>query len=66
MESNKRDPSTKSLVYKSTGESIGEGDTELLIDFLPPDLAEGAFDKLRNEVAWNVMLHHGMRSKFNN
>jgi hypothetical protein len=56
----KRDPSTKSLVYKSAGERIGEGDTELLLDFLPPELAEVAFEKLRKEVAWNVMLHHGL------
>jgi len=57
--SNKRDSSTKSLVFKSTGDHIGEGDTELLLDFLPPELAEGAFEKLRSEVAWSVMLHHG-------
>lgn len=56
---NKRDPSTKGLIFKSAGDQIAEGDTSLLLDFLPLELAEGAFDRLRDEVAWNVMLHHG-------
>jgi hypothetical protein len=39
MESNNRDSSTKSLVYKSTGESIDEEDTELLLESrFPPSL----------------------------
>ena len=59
--SSKQDASTKSLVFKTTGEHIGEGDTEILLDFLPPELAEVAFDNLRKEVAWNVMKHHGIQ-----
>ena len=55
----KRDPSTKHLVFKTAGDRIAEEDTELLLDFLPPELADVAFDNLRKEVAWNVMLHHG-------
>jgi hypothetical protein len=36
-----------------------EGDTELALDLLPSDLAEAAFEKLREEVKWNVMNHRG-------
>ena len=41
------------------GDRIAEGDTELLLDILPPDLANVAFENLRNEVQWNVMHHRG-------
>ncbi|KAF8129974.1 hypothetical protein EV363DRAFT_1337149 [Boletus edulis] len=41
------------------GDRIGEGDCELVLDVLPPDLAEVAFEKMRKEVAWNVMYHRG-------
>lgn len=56
----KQDPSTKALVFKSQGDQIGEGDTELRLDLLPPEIAGVAFEILRNEVAWNVMKHHGI------
>ena len=39
---------------------IGEGDSALVLDVLPPDLAEVAFENMRKEVAWNVMYHRGM------
>ncbi|KAL4072104.1 hypothetical protein J3A83DRAFT_4239021 [Scleroderma citrinum] len=41
------------------GDKIGEGDSELVLNILPPDLAEAAFDNMRKEVAWNVMYHRG-------
>lgn len=56
---NKRDPSSKGLIFKSSGDVIGEGDTELLLDFLPGELADVAFERMKTEVAWNVMKHHG-------
>jgi hypothetical protein len=41
------------------GDKIGEGDTYLVENVLPPELAEVVFDKLMKEVAWNVMHHRG-------
>ncbi|KAF9236139.1 hypothetical protein BU15DRAFT_89299 [Melanogaster broomeanus] len=41
------------------GDRIGEGDSELVLDILPPDLAMIAFENVRKEVAWNVMYHRG-------
>ncbi|KAF9222132.1 hypothetical protein BS17DRAFT_783849 [Gyrodon lividus] len=41
------------------GDGIGEGDSELMLDILPPHLAEIAFENMRKEVAWNVMYHRG-------
>ena len=46
------------------GDRIGEGDSGLVLDILPPDLAEVAFENMRKEVAWNVMYHRGMFSAY--
>jgi hypothetical protein len=42
------------------GDSLGAGDSHLVLDILPSELAEGAFEKMRTEVAWNTMHHRGM------
>ncbi|KAG8215600.1 hypothetical protein J3R82DRAFT_3452 [Butyriboletus roseoflavus] len=47
------------------GDRIGEGDSGLVLDVLPPALAEVAFENMRKEVAWNVMYHRGMSSAYN-
>ena len=41
------------------GDEIGEGDTYLVENILPPELADVAFENLKKEVAWNVMHHRG-------
>ncbi|GBE86052.1 hypothetical protein SCP_0805760 [Sparassis crispa] len=41
------------------GDKIGEGDTFLVEDILPSDLANVAFDNLIKEVQWNTMYHRG-------
>ena len=38
---------------------LGEGDSRLVLDVLPRDLADVAFEKLREEVAWDTMYHRG-------
>ena len=43
----------------ATGDVIGEGDCSLVEDFLPPDLAEDAFERVRDEVEWHRMVHRG-------
>ena len=45
--------------FLKPGETIAEGDSYILYDFLPPDLAENAFENLRKEVKWNTMMHRG-------
>jgi len=40
-------------------EKFGEGDTFLVPDVLPDDLASSIFDALRQEVKWNTMSHRG-------
>lgn len=47
------------LGWLSPGDRMGEGDTELVLDILPPDLADTAFQKLREEVEWHHMMHRG-------
>ncbi|KAH9981681.1 hypothetical protein BJV74DRAFT_778556 [Russula compacta] len=46
-------------VLLGSGDQIGEGDTYLVEDVLPPELAEVAFEKVLEEVVWNVMHHRG-------
>ena len=41
------------------GDQIGEGDSYLVDNILPPELADVAFENLKKEVAWNVMHHRG-------
>lgn len=48
-----------SLSSLGPGDKIGEGDSELVLNILPSDLAEIAFENMRKEVAWNVMYHRG-------
>ena len=40
-------------------EAIGEGDSELVCDILPPEIAHTAFENLRQEVQWQAMKHRG-------
>lgn len=39
--------------------SLCEGDTDIIQDLLPEELADGIFDKLREEVQWQRMSHQG-------
>lgn len=41
------------------GDRIGEGDTSIILHFLPRELADIAFEQLKNEVKWNTMYHRG-------
>jgi hypothetical protein len=51
--------SKASVPVLGVGDKIGEGDTYLVENVLPPVLAEVVFEKLMTEVAWNVMHHRG-------
>lgn len=48
--------------YLRPGDRMGEGDTELVLDILPSELASVAFEKLKEEVKWNTMAHKGAPS----
>ena len=52
--------SKESVPVLGVGDRIGEGDTYLVENVLPPELAEVAFEDLMKEVAWNVMHHRGL------
>ncbi|TFK38352.1 hypothetical protein BDQ12DRAFT_651297 [Crucibulum laeve] len=41
------------------GDSIGAGDSYLVTNLLPDDLAETAFEMLKEEVRWETMFHRG-------
>jgi hypothetical protein len=42
------------------GDVLGAGDSYLVLDLLPEDLAEVAFEKLKSEVKWDTMYHRGV------
>jgi hypothetical protein len=44
------------------GDALGTGDSYLTLNVVPPELADVAFDRLRDEVKWDVMHHRGMVS----
>ena len=54
----------KALTILGTGDRMGEGDTELVPNLLPADLAADAFEKVRDEVKWNTMIHRGMHHQY--
>ncbi|KAI9810208.1 MAG: hypothetical protein M1826_003684 [Phylliscum demangeonii] len=41
------------------GNTIGEGDSRILYDLLPPPLKDDAFDRLKAEVSLHTMSHRG-------
>ncbi|KAJ7617981.1 hypothetical protein FB45DRAFT_840773 [Roridomyces roridus] len=41
------------------GDSLGASDSYLTLDVIPADLAEVAFDRMREEVKWDTMHHRG-------
>lgn len=41
------------------GDAIGAGDSYLVADLLPEDVAGVAFEKLKAEVKWDTMYHRG-------
>lgn len=41
------------------GHSLGAGDSYLVTNLLPPDLADVAFERLKTEVQWQTMYHRG-------
>jgi hypothetical protein len=40
-------------------EKLGAGDSHLVADLLPAELAATAFGKLKEEVKWQTMYHRG-------
>ncbi|EJC99556.1 uncharacterized protein FOMMEDRAFT_31217 [Fomitiporia mediterranea MF3/22] len=47
------------ITERAGKERYGAGDTFLVQDVLPPDVLEGSFERLCNEVKWNTMSHRG-------
>ncbi|PFH50431.1 hypothetical protein AMATHDRAFT_75635 [Amanita thiersii Skay4041] len=53
----KQNPTSKAVL--GVGDKLGAGDSYLVMDVLPSELRETAFEKLREEVKWCKMLHRG-------
>lgn len=49
----------RNTAYVKPDEQLGERDTTLIKDFLPEPIAVDAFEKLKEEVQWMAMHHHG-------
>ncbi|KAF8212370.1 hypothetical protein K438DRAFT_1806416 [Mycena galopus ATCC 62051] len=41
------------------GDALGAGDSYLTLNLAPPELADVAFEKMREEVKWETMRHRG-------
>ena len=52
-------PTHPRFKFLGPGDTIAEGDTSVIYDFLPPELADVAFENLKKEVKWNKMMHRG-------
>ena len=52
--------SWKHKEFLGPGDTIAEGDSYILCDFLPPELADVAFENLLKEVKWSKMMHRGI------
>ena len=51
--------STQSSTTTSVDGTLGAGDSTLILNVLPHDLADVAFARMRKEVGWNTMFHRG-------
>lgn len=49
----------RNTAYVKPDELLGEGDTTLIRDFLPESITVDVFEKLKEEVQWQTMHHHG-------
>jgi alkylated DNA repair dioxygenase AlkB len=49
-------PNTQIL---GVGDAIGAGDSRLVLDLLPKDISDTAFQRVRDEVQWKTMSHRG-------
>lgn len=52
------------MAVKREEKTYGEGDTFLVTNLLPEDVANAAFEALKNEVQWQTMYHHGLWQSF--
>ncbi|KAJ7689545.1 hypothetical protein B0H17DRAFT_633863 [Mycena rosella] len=46
-------------VVLGAGDALGTGDSYLILNVVPSELAEVAFERMRDEVKWDVMHHRG-------
>ncbi|KAI1389285.1 uncharacterized protein F4822DRAFT_195672 [Hypoxylon trugodes] len=53
----KMDPEHTTTPRKS--KPLCEGDTQVIYDILPPPLSENIFERVRDEVQWQRMMHQG-------
>jgi hypothetical protein len=46
-------------VAETEQQTLGEGDTYLVRDLLPDDVATDLLEQMKHEVQWQTMHHHG-------
>ncbi|KAJ7443006.1 hypothetical protein FB451DRAFT_1296545 [Mycena latifolia] len=46
-------------VVLGAGDALGTGDSYFALNVVPPELADVAFERMREEVKWDVMHHRG-------
>ena len=51
---------TSEILIQNSTHVISDLIFTILHDFLPPELADEAFENLRREVKWNTMMHRGV------
>ncbi|KAL2115359.1 hypothetical protein VTJ04DRAFT_9614 [Mycothermus thermophilus] len=59
MTADPEQPQTQEEHKAVVGEPLAEGDTMVITNVLPPDLAADAFERLLDEVSWGTMTHLG-------
>ncbi|KAI1104392.1 hypothetical protein F4804DRAFT_193547 [Jackrogersella minutella] len=50
---------SQEITNPKESEPLCEGDTKVIYDVLPPPLSDDIFERLRNEVRWQRMVHQG-------
>lgn len=58
LNANKRAKAPKTPSLRA-GDVIGSGDSYLVTDLLPPEIADVAFENMKKEVKWETMVHRG-------
>ena len=57
LSSAKKRKKNKDLMFLGPEDEIGDGDSSIMHDILPPEAADRAFKQLKSEVAWQKMYH---------
>lgn len=54
-----RNERPKPVPLLGAGDTLGAGDSHLVTDILPQEVADVAFERMKMEVKWHTMYHRG-------